>query len=249
MTAASLSAYTAHPAAPDQLNHLVTRYAPLVKRIAHHLAGRLPASVQLDDLMQAGMMGLLEAIRRFDPSQGASFETFAEWRIRGTMLDELRRGDWAPRSVHRRAREVSAAIAQVESKTGQEARESDIAEALGLSLDDYHALLMDLRGQKVLSLDLPNEDGEDALSQLASADLDPLQMTLRDSLLGQLVAAIDQLPERERLVLALYYDENLNLKEIGAVLRVSESRISQLHSQALARLRARTRDHWHDGET
>ncbi len=246
MSTASLNAYTSPTTASDDLNTLVTRYAPLVKRIAHHLAGRLPASVQIDDLIQAGMMGLLEAIRRFDPSQGAAFETFAEWRIRGTMLDELRRGDWAPRSVHRRAREVTAAIARVESRLGQEARETDIADEMGLSLADYQNVLMDLRGQKVLSLDQTNEAGEDVLSQLESPQPDPLQNALRQNFLESLVSAIDLLPEREKLVLSLYYDEGLNLKEIGAVLRVSESRVSQLHSQALARLRARTRDHWHE---
>lgn len=231
------------PARPG-LDELVGRHAPQVKRIACHLLARLPASVQIDDLIQAGMLGLIEAARRYDASQGASFATFAEQRIRGAMLDEIRRGDWTPRSVHRRSREVAAAIRAIETETGREAQDVDVALRLGLSLPEYHDTLTELRGQKLVSLDDDEhgeEEGEGLLAQLASTEAGPEEETARDQLLGAVSAQIDVLPEREKLVLALYYDEGLNLKEIGAVLGVSESRVCQIHAQAVARLRSRLR--------
>lgn len=223
----------------DTADDLIARGAPQVKRIAYHLLARLPASVQVDDLIQAGLLGLLEAARRYDPTQGANFSTFAEPRIRGAMLDEIRKGDWTPRSVHRKAREVSAAIHAVETATGREAREREIAEQMGLSLAEYHDTLADLRGQKLLSLDEAGPDDESEVQQIPAPDSDPSEAVNREHLCKLLAGAIDLLPERERLVLSLYYDEELHLKEIGAVLGVSESRVSQLHSQALARLRTR----------
>ncbi|MER2528025.1 MAG: RNA polymerase sigma factor FliA [Candidatus Competibacter denitrificans] len=223
----------------DTADDLVARHAPQIKRIAYHLLARLPASIQVDDLIQAGMLGLLDAARRYDAGQGASFTTFAEPRIRGAMLDEIRKGDWTPRSVHRRAREITAAIHAVETATGREARDGAIAEQLGMSLTDYHATLADLRGQKLLSLDQADPDEEGEIQRVSAPGGDPAETVNRESLLKSLAAAIDLLPEREKLVLSLYYDEELHLKEIGAVLGVSESRVCQLHSQALARLRAR----------
>lgn len=226
----------------DTADDLVARGIPQVKRIAYHLLARLPASVQVDDLIQAGLVGLLEAARRYDPTQGANFSTFAEQRIRGAMLDEIRRGDWVPRSVHRKAREVSAAIRAVEIETGREAREREIAEHLGVSVDEYHETLADLRGQKLLSLDHANADDASEAYQVSAPDSDPVEAINQEHLRKLLADAIDLLPERERLVLSLYYDEELHLKEIGAVLGVSESRVSQLHSQALSRIRARVSD-------
>jgi RNA polymerase sigma factor for flagellar operon FliA len=223
----------------DTADDLISRGAPQVKRIAYHLLVRLPASIQIDDLIQAGMLGLLEAAHRYDPAQGASFTTFAEPRIRGAMLDEMRKGDWVPRSVHRKAREVSVAIRSVETATGREARDREIAEQMGLTLAEYHSMLTDLRGQKLLSLDEAGTDDESAIQRIPASDDDPSESVDREHLCKLLAAAIDFLPERERLVLSLYYDQELHLKEIGAVLGVSESRVSQLHSQALARLRAR----------
>lgn len=223
----------------DTADDLIARCAPQVKRIAYHLLARLPASVQVDDLIQAGMLGLLEAARRYDPAQGTSFSTFAEPRIRGAMLDEIRKGDWTPRSVHRKAREVAAAIRAVEIATGREADDRSIAEQLGISLAEYHEILADLRGQKILSLDESGTDDESEIHRVPAPGCDPLETVGRESLFKRLASAIDLLPEREKLVLSLYYDEELHLKEIGAVLGVSESRVSQLHSQALARLRAR----------
>ena len=223
----------------DTADDLIARHAPQVKRIAYHLLARLPASVQVDDLIQAGMLGLLEAARRYDPSQGANFSTFAEPRIRGAMLDETRKGDWTPRSVHRKAREVTAAIRAVETATGREAQDRDIAGHLGLSMEEYHDTLADMRGQKMLSLDEAGPDDDSEIHRVPAPDSDPADAVNRESMVKALGSAIDLLPEREKLVLSLYYDEELHLKEIGAVLGVSESRVSQLHGQALARLRAR----------
>lgn len=222
---------------------LIQEYAPLVRRIAHHLMARLPNNVVLDDLIQAGMMGLLEAARRYDASKGASFETYAGIRIRGAIIDEVRRGDWTPRSVHRNARRVSEAIAQIEARTGRDAADSEVAAELGISMADYHALLQDSLDSRLFSYDQLTEAAEDApAEQFASDEPDPGQRMESDGFKRALADAIGTLPERERLVLSLYYDEELNLKEIGQVLGVSESRVSQIHSQAALRLRGRLRD-------
>lgn len=230
--------YSRTGARPDP-RQLIERHGALVKRIAHHLAGRLPSSVSVEDLVQSGMIGLLEAAANFDPGRGASFETFAGIRIRGAMLDEVRRGDWSPRSVHRNARRVAEAIRGVEMRTGGDAGDAAVARELGVSLDDYHAMLQDTVGSRLFSLDelLEGEGGADELLK-GPAD-DPAEDTTRDRLARAIGEEIGRLPERERLVLSLYYDEELNLKEIGLVLEVSESRVSQILSQATKRLRAR----------
>ncbi len=220
-------------------------YMGLVKRIAYHLKGRLPSSVQVDDLIQSGMIGLLEAMQKYDASQGASFETYAGIRIRGAMLDEIRKGDWTPRSVHRKSREVSEAVRIVEARTGREARDEEVAAELGVDLETYHQTLQDSVTTQVLSIDTPdNEDlSEDQLSlQDAADDAEPMQDLMQSQFQQHLVAAIASLPEREQLVMSLYYDEELNLKEIGEVLGVSESRVCQIHGQALVRVRARLKD-------
>lgn len=220
---------------------LVVTYAPLVKRIGLHLLGRLPSSVQLDDLLQAGMLGLLDASQHYQPNKGASFETFASIRIRGAMLDEIRTGDWAPRSVHRHGRAISQAINQLESELGREAREHEVANLLGISLSEYQQQLQDIQGTRLIPLELltmPDEEGQSP-QDIAAVDDNPLHNLQKVRFRTMLAEVICQLPERERLVLSLYYDEELNLKEIGAVLGVSESRVSQLHSQTMLRLAAR----------
>lgn len=222
-----------------QQEQLINRYAPLVKRIAYHLLARLPASVQVEDLMQAGTIGLLEASRKYDAGKGASFETYAGIRIRGAMLDEVRKGDWAPRSVHRNTRMVTDAIRAVEARTGRDAKDSEVAAELKLSLDEYYGILGDTMGSRLFSFDDLMEGGEHGLEESGSHELEPGRGLEDERFRKALADAIANLPERERLVLSLYYDEELNLKEIGEVLGVSESRVCQLHSQCAARLRAR----------
>jgi len=223
----------------DSMNDIVLQYAPLVKRIAHHLLLRMPSSVQVDDLVQSGMIGLLEAARKYDLSKGASFETYAGIRIRGAMLDEIRKGDWAPRSVHRKSRQVADAIRNVEMRTGTDARDQDVAMELEMSLEDYHAILQDASGSRLFSFDDMLEGDDSMIEKVAGEVPNPLDGLQSDMFRGELAAAIATLPEREQLVLALYYDEELNLKEIGQVLGVSESRVSQIHTQAALRLRTR----------
>lgn len=222
---------------------LIHEYTPLVRRIAHHLMARLPNHVLLDDLIQAGMMGLLEAASRYDAGKGASFETYAGIRIRGAIIDEVRRGDWTPRSVHRNARRVSDAITQVESRTGRDASDAEVASELGIGVSEYHGLLQDSVDSRLFSYDQLIDAADDMpAEQFATKEPDPWSELESDGFKQALARAIGALPERERLVLSLYYDEELNLKEIGQVLGVSESRVSQIHSQAALRLRGRLRD-------
>ncbi len=220
-------------------NDLVTQHASLVKRIGCHLINRLPASVQLEDLIQAGMIGLLEASRNYDAGQGASFETYAGIRIRGSMLDEIRKNDWAPRSVHRKAREVAAAVREIEHEFGRDARDTEIAKTLDMTLPEYYKILQDNSYHKILSFEDMGTGEDSMLDNVSNYDPSILDGLQRDDVRRIVSAAIAGLPERERLVMALYYDEELNLREIGAVMGVSESRVSQIHSQAVIRLQAR----------
>lgn len=220
---------------------LVNRHVPLVKRIAYHLMGRLPDTVQIEDLIQAGMLGLLEAIKHYDAGQGASFETYAGIRIRGAMLDELRRADWTPRSVHKKARMVAEAIRQIENQVGRDAKDSEVARHLGISLEEYRQILQDSLSCKTFSVEELVE-GEDSVIDQIHADSQPEQQLIQQNFHQALAKAIAELPERERLVVSLYYDEELNLREIGQVLEVSESRVSQICGQAMLRLRARLAD-------
>ena len=232
------NAYVATAQAVD-LNTIVRDHAELVKRIAYHLAGRLPPQVEVDDLIQAGMIGLIEAAQNYTTGRGASFETYAGFRVRGSMLDALRKLDWAPRSVHRKSRAAAAALRDIENSCGREANESDVAAHMGVSLDEYQKILRDALGCQMLRLN-DSEDGEEStLDRIKDDAPDPLAATLDDSMRQAIIDAIDKLPEREKLILSLYYEQELNLKEIGAVMKVTESRVCQLHGQALVRLRAR----------
>ncbi len=228
--------------AADRMQQLVEKHAPLVKRIAYHLLARLPASVQVDDLIQSGMIGLIEAAKNFDGSKGASFETFAGIRIRGAMLDEMRRGDWTPRSVHRNARLIAETIAELEAELGRDVKDVEVAEKLDITLDEYHHMLSDVSSGRIIGI----EDlgiSEDVLVTADDKTDDHLyEEQANDSFQQALIKNISSLPEREAIVLSLYYNDELNLKEIGEVLSVSESRVSQIHSQALVRLRARMQD-------
>ena len=226
---------------------VVTQYASLVKRIAYHIMSRLPPSVQVDDLIQAGMIGLLEAARNYDAGQGASFETYAGIRIRGAMLDEIRKGDWAPRSVHRKARQVADAVREIENATGRDAKDHEVAKVLGMSLDEYHKTLQDASGCRLLSFEEMGMSEDAVPSRFGKGDNGPFEGVQRDDFKRNLAEAISGLPDRERLVLTLYYEEDLNLREIGAVIGVSESRVSQIHSQALIRLQTRL-GHWRSND-
>ena len=223
----------------DDWDYLVRHHASLVKRIAYHLMSRLPPNVQLDDLVQAGMIGLLEAARNYDASQGASFETYAGIRIRGAMLDEIRKGDWTPRSLHRKVREMAKAVHEIEAQKGRDARDAEVAERLGVSLDEYYQILQNANEHRIFSLEEVTANLEVVTEGLTDRIPNPFEEMENHAFKQALARAIGSLPERERLVLALYYDEEMNLREIGEVLGVSESRVCQISSQALIRLRSR----------
>ncbi len=222
-------------------DQLVQRFAPLVKRAAYHLMARLPASVQVDDLIQNGMIGLLDAIDRFEAGMGAQFETYAIQRVRGAMLDGLRENDWLPRSLRREFRKIESAVAQLEQEYGRPPSENELAKALDVPLAEYQRMLQDARGHQLVSFeDLVEEGDGDFLEQhLTDASGDPSRILEDENLRKLLVQGIELLPEREKLMMALYYEQDLNLREIGEVMGVTESRVCQLHSQAVARLRSR----------
>jgi RNA polymerase sigma factor FliA len=225
-------------------SEVLTQYAPLVRRLALQLVAKLPASVDLDDLIQAGMIGLLDAAGRYKEDQGAQFETYASQRIRGAMLDELRSNDWLPRSLRKTSREVEQAVHEVEQQVGRAPSEAEIAEHMEMPLGDYQGMLQDLHGSQLIYYEDFDRGGDDEpfLDRYCVDHSDPLSALLDDNLRGALVEAIDRLPDREKLLMSLYYERGLNLREIGAVMEVSESRVCQLHSQAVTRLRARLRE-------
>ncbi len=223
----------------------VAAYLPLVRRLALQMAARLPANVELDDLVQAGLLGLLDALRRYQQTPDAQFETYATTRIRGAMLDELRAQDWLPRTVRSKARSIEQAIAQLEQTLGRAPMESEIAQQLGLPLADYQQLLEQAHGVQVLHYeDLARAQGGnvDVLDFLqpqgAQGGADPAAGLMLQALRAAVVQAIAALPERERLLLSLQFEQDLNQKEIAVVLGVTEGRVSQLRSQAIARIRA-----------
>ena len=220
---------------------VVERYGQMVRRAAAQLIPRLPANVDIDDLIQAGMIGLLDAVSRFDAGQGTQFETFAMQRVRGAMLDELRGSDWMPRSVRRNQRTIERAIHILEQRLQRPPSESEIATQLEMSLADYQQFLLEAKGAQLVYLeDAGGDDGEESFLERAvpSTAALPLERLGDQQFRSALVGCIERLPEREKLVMSLYYEEGLNLKEIGAVLGVTESRISQIHSQAVSRLRS-----------
>jgi RNA polymerase sigma factor for flagellar operon FliA len=221
---------------------IVEQHTALVRRIAYHLVTRLPATVQADDLIQSGMIGLLEASRNYRPTHGASFETYAGIRIRGAMLDEIRRQDWAPRSLFRKMRQVSEAMREIENSEARDARDSEVAERLGMSLTEYHRILKDASGHKVFSTEELNSGLDSVSSGMFGNISGPLDSLEGDEFRRSLSRAVGSLPEREKMVMSLYYDHELNLREIGELLGVTESRVCQIHGQAVLRLQARLRD-------
>ncbi|BET25552.1 RNA polymerase sigma-28 (SigD/FliA/WhiG) subunit [Limnobacter thiooxidans] len=225
----------------------IDQYIPLVRRLAHHLIAKLPASVQIDDLIQAGLIGLMDAITRFEEGQGAQFETYASQRIRGSMLDELRSADWMPRGVRQAQRKIETATLKAEQQLGRSATEKEIAEVMGVSLDEYQNMLFDSRGAQLVFYDdyAEDGDGEGYLDRQMDGDEDanPLELLGDQRFRSTLIQAIEELPEREKMLMGLYYEQELNFREIAAVLGVTESRVCQLHTQAVSRLKAKLRDY------
>jgi RNA polymerase sigma factor for flagellar operon FliA len=225
------------------VNTMLKQYSPLVRRLAHQMIAKLPANVEVDDLIQVGMIGLTDALSRFDAAQGVMFETFATQRIRGAMLDELRGSDYLSRGTRKSQREIEAAVHKLEQRLGRPPAESEIAREMGMSLADYQELLGKVRGTQLVYLeDMTGEDGDnDFLDRHVADSGDPLSELQDYRMREALVAAIKALPEREQLVMSMYYEQDMNLKEIAAVLKVTESRVCQLHSQSIALLRVKLR--------
>ncbi len=237
--------HTYNPKGTLDTHGAIETYLPLVRRAAHRMLGGLPANVELDDLIQAGMLGLMDAMRRFEPGHGAQFETFAMQRVRGAMLDELRGSDWVPRSVRRHQRDIAGAVQRLEHRLGRAPTDAEIAADLGLTLEGYHDRLNDVRGaQLVYADDDEDDDTGSFLDRHAQHDVrgDPALQLADHRFRQALVRAIEHLPEREQHVMSMYYEHDMNLREIAVVLGVTESRVCQLHSQSVARLRARLSD-------
>ena len=224
---------------------LLTQYMPMVKRLAHHMMGRLPPSVEEDDMVQAGMIGLLDAISRYDEAQSAQFEAYAIQRIRGSMLDELRQSDWMPRSARQSMRKIEKAIGALQHQLGRQPKGSEIAASMKIPLAEYQAMLGDARGHQLLYFeDFGESDEEDSFldKQSGNEGSMPLPQLLDANLRACIIAGIEGLPEREKLLMSLYYEEELNLREISEVFGVSEARVCQLHGQAIARIRTKLKE-------
>jgi RNA polymerase sigma factor FliA len=234
---------------PEQKDKLIMEYAPLIRFIAQKIAVRLPSHIELDDLISSGVIGLMDAIEKYDPERDNKFKTYAEFRIRGAILDELRAQDWVPRSVRDKAKLVDRTLVQLEAELGRTPDDFEVADRLNITVDEYYDLINQVRPVSVLSIDesatFSSVDKVSILSLLESCKLNnPLSQLKIKSVKEIVTKAIEDLPERQRLVLSLYYYEDLNLKEIGKVLRVTESRVSQLHAQAVTRLRAKLAAHF-----
>lgn len=230
------------PDAAATMDAQIRKYAPLVRRLAHQMIARLPANVELDDMVQAGMMGLMDAVNRYEESQGTAFEVYASSRIRGAMLDELRANDWLPRSARKSQRDIENAIHRIEGRLKRAPTEAEIARELGVSVTEYQEMLNDARGAQLIYFDDlgGGSDDEDYLERhVADEGAEPGEILRDKRFRGALIEAIEDLPERERQLMGMYYEQDMNLREIGAVMGVTESRVCQLHSQAVARLRAR----------
>jgi RNA polymerase sigma factor FliA len=229
-----------------EMNAMLKQYSPLVRRLAHQMIAKLPANVEVDDLIQVGMIGLSDAMTRFDSEQGVQFETFATQRIRGAMLDELRGADWMSRGNRKQQRDIETALHKLQQRLGRAPQESEIAREMGISLSEYQALLGKVRGTQLVYLeDMLGDDGDhDFLDRhVIDQNENPVAMLQDRRMREALVAAIKLLPEREQYVMSMYYEQDMNLKEIAAVLGVTESRVCQLHSQSIVRLRTKLRDH------
>jgi len=229
-------------------DEMIQKYTPFIKYIAHRLAIRLPSHISMDDLISAGVIGLMDALTKFDPEKKVEFKTYAEFRIRGAMLDELRSLDWVPRSVRQKAAHIERTINTLEKKRGRRVEDEEIASELGVSLETYYDTMKNLRGLSPLDMDeirkrFPDFSLEEALeSMVAGEETDPFHALSLKELKQLLAVAIQELSPKERTVLSLYYYEELTLKEIGEALDLTESRICQIHTKGILRLRARLKD-------
>jgi RNA polymerase sigma factor for flagellar operon FliA len=228
----------------EERNRLLLEQLPQVRYIARRIHDRLPQSVCVEDLVHAGVLGLMDALAKYDPAKNVQLKSYAKFRIRGAILDSLRGLDWSPRDIRRKARQMETVHNQLKSELGRAATEPELAAAMGLELQDFYIFLRDLRGLDLGSLEESTENGHEGVvsGALATApEDDPFHLCLKGEMKELLTAAISELPEKERQVLALYYYEELTMKEIGQVLGVGESRVSQIHSAAVVRLRASMR--------
>lgn len=234
---------------------LIIEYAPLIKFIAQKIAVRLPSNIEFDDLVSSGVIGLMDAIDKYDPSRDNKFKTYAEFRIRGAILDELRAQDWVPRSIREKAKHLERTHVRLEQGLGRAPTEEELTKELKLTKDEYYDLLNQVKSVSILSLDeagsFNSSDRKSILSLLESCKIpSPLSQLSFKGIKEQVTRAIESLPEKQRLVLSLYYYEDLNLKEIGEVLSVTESRVSQLHTQAILWLRRKLKSFFEeDGGT
>ena len=231
----------------ESRERIIEDFAPRVRYIAHRIASRLPAHIELGDLISSGVIGLIDAIEKFDPSKNVKFETYAEFRIRGAILDELRSLDWVPRSVRQKGAQLEKAYQDLQGQLGRPPDEQDVAQAMGLSVDEVHDLIGEVKGVAILSLDELREygyqdDGESTFADALISDLENPGGSIAWKEIREVLAdGVENLPERERLVLSLYYYEELTMKEIAQVLDITESRVSQIHTKAVLRLRGRLR--------
>ncbi|NPU99824.1 MAG: RNA polymerase sigma factor WhiG [Brevinematales bacterium] len=228
-------------------NYFIEKYAPLVKYVAGRIAMNVPNSVEFNDLVSYGILGLIDAIDKFDPKREIKFKTYAVTRIRGSIFDELRAIDWLPRSVRQKAKEIERTIADLEAKLGRSAKDEEIAEAMGVNVDEFHTLLLRVSGNSLISMDenwFMNDGSDNAPMSIeetleSSDSYNPDVVAEKDEIKKLIARALMDLPEREKQVLILYYYEGLTLKEIGSILAVTESRVSQLHTKAIMRLRGK----------
>lgn len=229
----------------NERNEMITKYLPLVKFVAARLSSKLPSHIEMDDLINSGIIGLIDAIDKFDPMRKIKFKTYAEFRIRGAMLDELRSLDWVPRSTRQKASKLEQAYALLEQRLGRMASDEEVVDFLGISFDDFYKMINEARGIALLSIDELRSDNDDNLERnlldyIADPEtLDPAVTMYLDQIYKIVADAIEQLPEKEKLVISLYYYDELTMKEIGEILSITESRISQIHTKAIIRLRSK----------
>lgn len=225
-------------------DQLIMDYAPLIRFVAQRIAARLPSNIDIDDLISAGVIGLMDAIEKYDPSRDNKFKTYAEFRIRGAILDELRSQDWVPRSVRDKAKKIEKTYAELEQKFGRAVTDEELSAALGIELEEYYDMVSKVKAVTLLSIDElsgPNQQDRKSLLECLEnvSSKNPFTQLKSKGIRDLLVKHIDELPEKQKLVLSLYYYEDLNLKEIGKILEVTESRVSQLHTQAVEKLRSK----------